>query len=57
MYILSFFQGDLWAAGWPLGITEEMRLGVRFSILNKIENATPELFAKYIQNYANQECY
>ena len=25
------------------------------SILNKSENATPELFAIYIQNYANQE--
>ena len=24
-------------------------------ILNKNENATPELFAIYIQNYANQE--
>ena len=26
-----------------------------FNILNKSENATPELFAIYIQNYANQE--
>ena len=26
------------------------------TILNKSENATPELFAIYIQNYANQEC-
>ena len=25
-------------------------------ILNKSENATPELFAIYVQNYANQEC-
>ena len=25
-------------------------------ILNKIENATPELFAAYIQNHANKEC-
>ena len=25
-------------------------------ILNKSENATPELFAIYIQNYANQIC-
>ena len=25
-------------------------------ILNKSENATPELFAIYIQNYASQEC-
>ena len=25
-------------------------------ILNKSENAAPELFAIYIQNYANQEC-
>ena len=25
-------------------------------ILNKTENATPELSAIYIQNYANQEC-
>ena len=25
-------------------------------ILNKSENATPELFAIYIQNYANREC-
>ena len=25
-------------------------------ILNKSENATPELFAIYMQNYANQEC-
>ena len=25
-------------------------------ILNKSENATPELFAIYIHNYANQEC-
>ena len=25
-------------------------------ILNKSENATPKLFAIYIQNYANQEC-
>ena len=25
-------------------------------ILNKSENATPELFVIYIQNYANQEC-
>ena len=24
--------------------------------LNKSENATPELFAIYMQNYANQEC-
>ena len=29
---------------------------VDFYILNKSENATPELFAIYIQNYANQEC-
>ena len=27
-----------------------------YTILNKSENATPELFAIYIQNYANQEC-
>ena len=27
-----------------------------FNILNKSENATPDLFATYIQNYANQEC-
>ena len=26
------------------------------NILNKSENATPELFAIYIQNYANQDC-
>ena len=26
------------------------------NILNKSENATPELSAIYIQNYANQEC-
>ena len=26
------------------------------TILNKSENATPELFAIYIQNYANHEC-
>ena len=26
------------------------------NILNKSENATPELFVIYIQNYANQEC-
>ena len=26
------------------------------NILNKSENPTPELFAIYIQNYANQEC-
>ena len=26
------------------------------NILNKSENSTPELFAIYIQNYANQEC-
>ena len=26
------------------------------NILNKGENSTPELFAIYIQNYANQEC-
>ena len=26
------------------------------NILNKSENTTPELFATYIQNYANQEC-
>ena len=26
------------------------------NILNKSKNATPELFAIYIQNYANQEC-
>ena len=25
-------------------------------ILNQSENATPDLFAIYIQNYANQEC-
>ena len=25
-------------------------------ILNKSENVTPELFAIYIHNYANQEC-
>ena len=25
-------------------------------ILNKSENATPELFDIYIQNYTNQEC-
>ena len=30
--------------------------GPDFYILNKSENATPELFATYIQNYANQEC-
>ena len=29
---------------------------VRETILNKSENATPELFAIYIQNYAYQEC-
>ena len=26
------------------------------NILNKSENATPELFAIYKQNFANQEC-
>ena len=26
------------------------------TILNKSENATPELFVIYLQNYANQEC-
>ena len=26
------------------------------NILNKSENATPELIATYIQKYANQEC-
>ena len=26
------------------------------TMLNKSENATPELFAIYIQNYTNQEC-
>ena len=26
-----------------------------YSILSKSENATPELFAIYMQNYANQE--
>ena len=26
------------------------------SILNKSENATPELFAIYLQNYENKEC-
>ena len=29
---------------------------LKLYILNKSENATPELFAIYIQNYANQEC-
>ena len=29
---------------------------IQVNILNKSENATPELFATYIQNYANQEC-
>ena len=28
----------------------------KITILNKSENATPELFAIYIKNYANQEC-
>ena len=28
----------------------------RQNILNKSENATPDLCAIYIQNYANQEC-
>ena len=31
-------------------------ISVHCSILNKSENATPELFATYIQNYANQKC-
>ena len=26
------------------------------NLLNKSENTTPELFAIYIQSYANQEC-
>ena len=26
------------------------------NILNESENATPKLFAIYIQNYENQEC-
>ena len=30
--------------------------GFSMHLLNKSENATPELFAIYIQNYANQEC-
>ena len=29
---------------------------VGLNILNKSENATPKLFAIYIQNNANQEC-
>ena len=32
------------------------RFQLGFDILNKSENATPELFAIYLQNYANQEC-
>ena len=29
---------------------------ILLNILNKSENATPELFAIFIQNYASQEC-
>ena len=29
---------------------------IKWNILNKSENATPELFAIYIQNFANQKC-
>ena len=34
----------------------EVSGSVYANILNKSESATPELFAIYIQNYANQEC-
>ena len=43
----------------PIGITTIYLHNVEpilINILNKSENATPELFAIYIQNYANQEC-
>ena len=33
-----------------------MSLCASVYILNKSENATPELFVIHIQNYANQEC-
>ena len=36
-----------------VGVDRPMKV---LSILNKSENATPELFAIYIQTYANQEC-
>ena len=35
---------------------QEVVISNHYHILNKSENATPELFAIYIQNYANQEC-
>ena len=38
--------GRVWVAVWVYDNT----------ILNKSENATPEMFAIYIQSYGNQEC-
>ena len=52
-------------AEWPESNTEPAIMQMEnekskyfdnIAILNKSENATPELFATYIQNYANQEC-
>ena len=42
----------------PSGFRQEGSYNVSYikHILNKSENATPDLFAIYIQKYANQEC-
>ena len=40
---------------WCFGLIE-MKFKHSY-ILNKSENTTPELFAIYIQNYANQDYY
>ena len=40
----------------PISIKSSVTLLQIVYILNKSENATSELFALYIQNYANQEC-
>ena len=40
----------------PISIKITVTLLQIVYILNKSENATSELFALYIQNYANQEC-
>ena len=37
-------------------VTFEITPNGQNNILNKSENATPELFAIYIQKYANREC-
>ena len=55
MGVLLFYKTKTKWDIWEFYVSDGAKT-IYLIILNKSENATPELFAIYIQNYANQEC-